>query len=298
MAIPESQLDMWSHQGSITQSKNTYASIRNALLDSKAVYADKSFEVFLQGSYGNDTNIYTESDVDIIIRLDSIFGRDLSHLPLEQQAAYHQYHNQATYTFTDFRKGVITRLSTAFGASDIIIGNKAIKVKSNGNRRSADVVTCYQYRRYIRFISLKNQESVPGIIFPTPSSGEVINYPKLHSKNCTTKHQATNNWFKPMVRIMKNMRSKLVDEGEIMDDTAPSYYIEGLLYNVPKEKFGKSYVDSFINCMNWILEADRSKFMCANEQNLLLHENSPVTWRDSKCTQFLTAACDLWNRGI
>ena len=33
-------------------------------------YADKNLKVFLQGSYGNDMNIYAESDVDIVIRLD------------------------------------------------------------------------------------------------------------------------------------------------------------------------------------------------------------------------------------
>lgn len=33
-----------------------------------------NFKVFLQGSYGNDTNIYAESDVDIAIRLDNCFG--------------------------------------------------------------------------------------------------------------------------------------------------------------------------------------------------------------------------------
>lgn len=296
MAIPESQLVTWSHQGSITQSKNTYASIRNALLDSKAVYADKSFNVFLQGSYGNYTNIYAESDVDIVIRLDSIIRSGLSNLPAEQQTAYHQAFSNATYTFAEFKTGVITRLSNAFGAANVIHGNKAIKIKASGSRRSADVVTCYQYRNYIRFISLSDQKHVSGIIFPTSSSGEIINYPKLHSENCTNKHQATNNWFKPMARIMKNMRSRLVNDGVITHDTAPSYYIEGLLYNVPKEKFGKSYGDSFVNCIKWILEADRSKFRCANEQYLLLHESSPVTWRDSKCTQFLTAACNLWEQ--
>ena len=30
------------------------------------------------------------------------------------------------------------------------------------------------------------------------------------------------------------MRSKLVDDGIIEKGTGPSYYIEGLLYNVPK----------------------------------------------------------------
>ena len=73
MPIPESQLEIWSKQGSISQSSSTYASVKNALEDSKAIYKDQSFEVLLQGSYGNDTNIYAESDVDVVIRLDSIF---------------------------------------------------------------------------------------------------------------------------------------------------------------------------------------------------------------------------------
>ena len=77
---------------------------------------------------------------------------------------------------------------------------------------------------------------------------------------------------------------------------APSYYLEGLLYNVPNDKFGKNYQDSFVKVINWIIEADRSKFVCANEQYHLLHENSPVTWRKEKCEAFLTAAIDLWNQ--
>ncbi len=110
------------------------------------------------------------------------------------------------------------------------------------------------------------------------------------------KQQVTNGWFKPMVRVLKNLRGKLVEDEMIEADVAPSYYIEGLLYNVPNEKFGKSYGDSFVNCMNWILEADRSEFLCANEQYYLLREGSPITWRDSKCTEFLAAACDLWKQ--
>ena len=73
MPIPESQLETWSHQGSITQSSNTYNSIKNVLEAGTTPYASKNFKVFLQGSYGNDTNIYAESDVDIVIRLDDCF---------------------------------------------------------------------------------------------------------------------------------------------------------------------------------------------------------------------------------
>jgi hypothetical protein len=61
MAVPETQLDTWSKQGSISQSSSTYATVKRALEASDTKYAGKSYEVFLQGSYGNDTNIYGES---------------------------------------------------------------------------------------------------------------------------------------------------------------------------------------------------------------------------------------------
>ena len=222
MAIPESQLETWAHQGSITQSSNTYNTIKNKLEAVGNPYAGKSYKVLLQGSYGNDTNIYAESDVDIVIKLNDCFRHDLNELSDDQKAAFKAAHS---------------------GASECI-----------------------------------------------------ANYPKQHSANCTAKHQATNEWFKPMVRVLKNLRGKLIENKMIEAGVAPSYYIEGLLYNVPNEKFGESYDDSFVNCINWIMDADRSKFLCANRQYYLLREGSPVTWRDSKCTEFLTAACDLWKQ--
>ena len=294
MPISESQLETWSHQGSITQSSGTYQSVRTALLDTKAIYKDKAFEVFLQGSYGNDTNIYSESDVDTVIRLDSIYGFDVSGLPLEQQTAFHLATGaNATYTFAEFKAAVVTRLTNAFGKDYITPGNKAIKIKANGSRRSADVVACYQYRRYIRFVSVDDQEYDQGVIFPTTSSGTIINYPKQHSENCTEKHQATNSWFKPTVRIFKNMRSKLVDDGKIAKDTAPSYYVEGILWNVPTEKFGSSYVDTFCNCVNWLLQTDRSKLKCAHEHHALLGMGN-VHWPSANCDKFLNAVVQLW----
>lgn len=99
-----------------------------------------------------------------------------------------------------------------------------------------------------------------------------------------------------MARVLKNLRGKLVDEKMIASGVAPSYYLEGLLYNVPDDKFTTSYVDCFTNCINWIHESDRSKFVCANEQYYLRRDNSPVTWRASKCDVFIAAAVELWNQ--
>ena len=86
---------------------------------------------------------------------------------------------------------------------------------------------------------------IPRSCFFTPAGKQISNYPKQHSANLTAKHQATYEWFKPMVRILKNMRSRLMDYGILVAGSAPSYSIEGLLYNVPNDKFGKSYGDSF-----------------------------------------------------
>ena len=84
-------------------------------------------------------------------------------------------------------------------------------------------------------------------------------YPKQHSANCTAKHQGSGLWFKPMVRILKNMRTRLVQTGAIEASTAPSYFIEGLLYNVPNDNFDKTYEDTFVSAFNWILNADQTK---------------------------------------
>jgi tRNA nucleotidyltransferase (CCA-adding enzyme) len=73
MAIPESRLEIWSHQGAITTSKDTYATVKRALEGPNSKYAKRQFEVFLQGSCANDTNIHTESDVDIVICYNDAF---------------------------------------------------------------------------------------------------------------------------------------------------------------------------------------------------------------------------------
>lgn len=295
MAIPETQLIVWSHQGSVAQSSTTYNSVKNVLDSLGNPYSSKSFKIYLQGSYGNDTNIYAESDVDIVIQLNDCFRHDLIELPDEQKAAFKIAHSDATYTHTDFKRDVISVLTTKYGP-DISVGDKAINIAANGGRRKVDVIAAIQYRRYHKFLSVSDQAYDEGICLFNSAGECIANYPKQHSENCTAKHQATNGLFKPMVRIIKNMRSKAIAEAMIEPGIAPSYYLEGLLYNVPNEKFSGSFEYAFVNCINWILEADRSKFLCANEQYYLLHEDSHVTWREANCTKFLGAACELWNQ--
>lgn len=293
MGIPESQLNTWSRQGSIKQSSDTYATVKRALEAADTKYANKDFEVFLQGSYGNDTNIYAESDVDIVIRLDSIYHYDTTALTPQELALFNAGSSPGTYPYADYKSHVVAALQKSFGAADVKLGTKAVKIRANGNRRSADVVIATDFRRYYSGgVGLQYER---GICFFTSTGKRIVNYPKQHSDNCTAKHQVTAEWFKPMVRILKNMRSKLVDDGVLAEGSAPSYFLEGLLYNVPNDKFGTSYGGTFVAAMNWILKAERKKLVCANEQYYLARDSVAECWPCANCDGFISTAVDLWN---
>ncbi len=295
MAIPESQLETWSHQGSIKQSISTYNTVKGVLESKDTPYEGKDFSVFLQGSYGNNTNIYAESDVDIVIKLNDCFRSDLSSLSKEEKEKYHEYFNDATYTHSDFKRDVLKVLKDAYG-SDVKVGGKAIAISSNGNRRKTDVITAIQYRRYYKFNGVYDQSYDEGICFYNSAGDEIANYPKQHSENLTRKHQDTKQWLKPMVRILKNMRTKLVNDGALEAGVAPSYFLEGLLYNVHSDLFGSSYENCFINSINWLQnDADKDDLLCANEQYYLLRDNTHNCWPRSDYDAFITAVIDLWN---
>lgn len=295
MPIPESQLETWSHQGSISQSSATYSSIRNVLVGTGTPYASRNFEVFLQGSYGNATNIYAESDVDIVIRLDDTFHSDLEQLTDEEKTAQQSAFQDATYTHTDFKRDVTSVLARQFGSA-VKEGDKAIKIEANGSRRKVDVIVATQFRRYWKFRSTVNSTYTEGICFFNAAGERIPNYPKLHAAQLAAKHQSTANRLKPLARVFKNIRSLTVDGGLIKPCTAPSYYLEGLLYNVPDRLFGTRYEDSVVNVLNWYMQdAARNDLLCANEQFYLLRDGFHTSWSPADCTAFIAAAVQLWN---
>jgi len=251
--------------------------------------------VFLQGSYGNDTNIYAESDVDIVIRLDDCFHSDLESLSDDEKSAYKQAFSDATYTHTDFKQDVLSVLEGQYGSA-VKDGDKAIAIDASGSRRKSDVIVATQFRRYFKFRSGSDSEYVEGICFFNAAGERIANYPKQHSANLTTKHQASSKWLKPTARVFKNMRSRMVEDGLIKAGIAPSYYIEGLLYNVPSEKLTTSYQDCVVNALNWYRqEASKADLVCANEQYYLLRDGYHTCWRQETCDAFIEGAVELWN---
>jgi hypothetical protein len=280
--IPESQLETWSHQGAVTTAKATADSIKNALNSYKNWLPDVDFEIYLQGSYKNDTNIRGDSDVDVVIQLNSTFYNNLSQ---EQKRILSL--SAANYGWPEFKPDVLKALRSYYGASSITEGNKSVKISAGNGRLPADVVVCSKYRKYK---TLNSSDCIEGMCFWTQTDNrQVINYPRLHYDNGVSKHQISTKWYKPTVRMFKNMR------GAIKGDSTPSYFTESLLYNVPNTSFGASYQDTFCNIVNWLNKATLSTFVCGNGQ-LPLFESSPQErWSTPQAEQFIKNLISLWN---
>lgn len=293
MAHSESQLETWSHQGSKAQSAATYESVRNVLQDPAAPFASRSFDIFLQGSYGNDTNIYADSDVDIVICLTSVYYSDLSSLDQSQRSLYDSLFSPASYSWKQFRAEVLAWLKSKFG-SDVVDGSKAIFVCGKGQRRDADVLVCAEHRRYVSYRAAYSSEFHRGIVFWTAAGTEIVNFPKQHHDNCVTRHQGTWFRFKPNVRVLKNYRNALVSAGKLPDGVAPSYFLEGLLWNMPANQFEGSIQSTVDNFVGWVGSTDRTQLSCANNLHWLVRDNTQVCWPGSHFQSYVSAVQADW----
>ncbi len=283
MSIPESQLKTWANQGSISVAKSTADSVKTALGYFDKWTEDIESEVYLQGSYKNSTNIRGDSDVDVVAQLNSGFYSNLSD---DEKKALGLI--TVSYDWKAFRADVLRALTSYYGANQIVEGNKTLKVRAAGNRLPADVIACAQYRKYN---SVSHYDYVEGICFwPRNESRIIINYPKIHYDNGVSKHQNTDKWYKPVVRMFKNMRARFPE------DNTPSYFLECLIYNVPDSKFGKSYQDSFSEVIRWLMQCDDQtmyEFVCQNEQQELLGD-SLEQWNLPEAKKFIKNAISLW----
>jgi hypothetical protein len=300
MSIPESQLKRWSKRGAETTAKATHETIRLAI--SNTDWNGKTVNTYLQGSYRNKTNIRGDSDVDIVAELETVFYHDLSLLDEPQIKAFKSAYTDATYGWKDFHQDMMTALQERFGAKAVEAGNKCIKLQGENGRLPADVIVCLEFRRYTKFHTRDDQAFIPGIKFLVPSENRwVINYPKLHIKYGARKNSdsRTKGQYKRTVRIFKNARRYLVDQGELDKKVAPSYFLECLLYNVPDKHFKRAYDRSFPLILNWLSDmfasGKASNFICQNRQHDLFG-NTPEQWSEENATKTITQLCDLWEQ--
>jgi hypothetical protein len=295
LAIPETQLETWAGIGATKGLAETYAVIKNALEAPGSDYVGKSYDIFLQGSYGNDTNVFRDSDVDVVIQLTSTYHYDAERLSAVDKLSFDRDFTPATYRLVDFKAHVLKQLHGKF-PSQVTAGKKAIAIKGNDNRRDADVLVASDFHRYHKYDTPSVNSRSNGLCFFLPDGTRVENFPRIHSARCTTKHQDTKQWFKPVVRIFKNMRNRMIEEGALTEGIAPSYYLEGMLFNVPNDLFGGHYGDTFVRCFNWVKNhPDPSKLECANGLEWLVRDGRQTSWPSANFETYKIAAASFWN---
>lgn len=289
--IPESQLETWSHQASTQRSAETYASISKAL----DAIERPSFERFLQGSYANSTNIRADSDVDVVAAMTTTFRRSLERLPEIEKQRYRADHHAGTYTYSEWRGIVLRALISYYGASSVHEGNKAIRVDGSGQRLPADVLPAMQYRDFFEYRSYPGKYR-DGIVFEDQRDGrQIINWPKQHIANGKEKNSDANTGrrYKRYVRIFKNARNAADTRGYLDRRRVPSYFLEGLLYNVPNSNFETQHQSGFTAILLFLLDADLDTFLCQNGVTALLGP-TPEQWNESDALHAILGLGRLW----
>lgn len=302
MAIPERQLQTWSNQGAVQSSAATHKSVENCI---KRVNwnADVNYVTYLQGSYPNYTNIYGNSDVDLVVEFRSIFSKNLSALSQEQKRQFDSDYDDAKYSLASFKKAVIEQLKECYG-NNVEVGNKAIFVKGDGSSRlDCDVVVCNPYRKYNSYSSLNKSDYIEGIIFKTEHDvpqKTIINYPKVHLKNGSIKNRQenTNGNFKPSVRVLKNMKASMIDKGYIAKELAPSYFLECLIYNSKNSNFRfNTYQEIAVSIINQfstdLKNGTMANYLVQNEQRKLFGPEDQQ-WNIGDATTFVNQLIKFW----
>ncbi len=280
MPIPERTRSRWSHHRAATAFTQAHVPIRKAMDEHKGL-SQFNFEVFLQGSYKNDTNLGGDSDVDVVMRLASKLKPRMA-VPTGKQLKKDVSHKVAHQRWKSFHDEALKAMRAAYG-KDASSGRKTIKVAKGKIQADADLVVTLSYRE--------------GIAFYLSDEGRwVVSYPQQHHQRGSKKEKTTGGRFKRAVRMFKAARNRLIEKKVLTKDDAPSYFIECLLYNVPDRLFKPKLAPTFTGIIGWLKTAELDGFQCQNRKVALCGPGKEQ-WSVKKTRAFVRALQGLWEAG-
>lgn len=281
MSIPLDVLVKWSRPGKSENSKNTYEAMKRVLNNRLG----SGYDVFLQGSYHNNTHVKDNSDIDVVVvdkniiitnNFLNILG-SLDKLKNFKNSLFNSINNASNFNFS--------------------LGNKTIKYDGNINYVPVDIVPCGYYN------TSWDKNTLGTILYDSKLGKYFINYPKQHYQNGANKNELTKQNFKKTVRMFKNARNHLANKGLIANENiAPSYFLECLVYNVPNTLFNDNEQDTFYNVISWMYNNRYgiSVLKCQNGiQDLFGNmDNGPIIynkWNANNARLFIEKLAYLWD---
>lgn len=287
----ETLLSRWAEPPSDTEQtrcENAERVIKNAIKASDAI-KNRSIRVFVQGSYRNNTNVRKDSDVDICVCLMDTFTTDYHFAPNLSDETFGI--TKATYTQSQFKNDLGAALIDAFGKENVKRGNKAFDISENTYRVEADVVACVENRRYKPDGNYDSGTSL------YPDNGGIIsNWPQHHYDNGVGKNKDTGYRFKRLVRIMKNLRNSMINDGVAAAKPIPSFFNECLVWNTPNNLIGTGDLTSDVrNTLAHLWDSTESEEKVKdwgeiNEMKYLFRSSQP--WNREEARAWIYAA---WN---
>ena len=298
MKYSESILQTWTApllDSEERRAENAIKMIRSAIDGSNELKA-MNYEVFTQGSFANNTNVRTESDVDVCVML-----KDTFHNEFPDGKTSGDYGFVASeLTFYEYRDMVKKALQSKFKAECVEDGNKSLKIHENTYHVDADVVPALQLRNYNYLSSRDPNRYIEGTWFISKNGQEITNYPKRHKQNGINKNNNTNYKYKQLVRIMKHIKNNMVDDGETNGDNISSFLVECLVYKVPNSTltgyltWTETIREAIIFLYNAINKGEHNDW-CEVSDMLYLFRGRK--WTDQDAKQWLYDAWDYLGYG-
>lgn len=283
----EDKLAGWTSPSSSTEQEKqdrTERMIRQAI-DSHEPFSNCSLKVYAKGSYANNTNVRSDSDVDIAVECtdvqyweESEKGNHPPGMPYE-----------GIWTPAKLRAELLSAMNAKFPGQVDSSGSTAIQINSNSARVDADVVPCFSYRYYMKDGTRDGTK-----IFKTDGSS-IVNYPTQQLENGIAKNKRTGYAYKKGVRLLKRIENAMAEEGAFRE--LPSFFMECLAYNCRDDAFAHP---TWTECLRAMLfhiwdnlqgdEPTSGRWMEVNECFFLFHSNQKWTRSDGR--EFAKAA---WN---
>ena len=196
---------------------------------------DSSVVVASQGSYHNNTNVRTEADIDLRAVHRAL---KIEYAPgvVPQSAAgalgYSNYGMTFEQIFGRMRSELTGDLSRRFGASNVVSGKKAIRIKGiSGSRAEVDVVPTIGFH-YVSWDASSSRFNIDeGVAILSTDSAWTVNFPVQHTANGVAKRARTRHRFKKVVRVLKRMRADMTAR-RVLTVSVPSFLVECLAYLV------------------------------------------------------------------
>jgi hypothetical protein len=283
----EDQLAGWTGPSSDTEKDKqdrTERMIRQAI-DSHEPFNNCSLKVFAKGSYANNTNVRSDSDVDIAVECTEVQYWDESEKGVRTPGKKYE----GIWTPAKLRTELIAAMNAKFPKQVDTTGSTAIQINSSSARVDADVVPCFSYKYY-----MKSETRTGTKIFKT-TGNSIVNYPAQQLENGKAKNNRTGYVYKKGARLLKRIENEMAADETFRE--LPSYFMECLAYNCPDSIFAHSTWEERLRGMLAHIweqlqgdEPDTDRWVEVNDCFYLFHSNQKWTREDGR--EFAKAA---WN---